>query len=194
MAYSRGTFPENMLSRTLSIWASLLAALIVATSIYGGYHFFSPIPYGDQWDGELGFYKDLIDGNYAVFWAQHMEHRIVFSRVLFWLDIVLFGGRNVFTIVANYVLLFAVALVLWREYRSGRKELHPPLLVGGLILGFLLLWVQAENIKWGFQSQCIAVYLFALMAFAQFSRPDNRPLRVSLAMLLCIASTLLRLP
>ena len=178
------------MSRTLSIWASLLAALIVATSIYGGYHFFSPIPYGDQWDGELGFFKDLTEGNYAVFWAQHMEHRIVFSRVLFWLDIVLFGGRNVFTIVANYVLLFAVALVLWREYRSGHKESHPPLLVVGLILGFLLLWVQAENIKWGFQSQCIAVYLFALMAFAQFSRSDNRPLRISLAMLFCVASTL----
>ncbi|WP_434108774.1 hypothetical protein [Paraburkholderia caffeinilytica] len=178
------------MSRTLSIWASLLAALIIATSIYGGHHFFSPIPYWDQWDGELGFYKDVVEGNYSAFWSQHMEHRIVFSRVLFWLDIVLFGGRNVFTIIANYVLLAAVALVLWREYRSGHKELHPPLFIGGLIVGFLLLWVQAENIKWGFQSQCIAVYLFALMAFAQFSRLDSRPLRISLAMLFCVASML----
>lgn len=178
------------MSRVLSTWAALLAAIIVATSVYGGIHFYSPIPFWDQWDGTLGFYKAITEGHYGALWEQHMEHRIVFSRILFWLDYAMFGGRNVFAVVMNYVLSVCVGLVLLHENRGGQTQRYPALFIGSLALGFALLWVQAENLKWGFQSQCIAVYLFAMMAFAQFSRPDGRSSRLPIAILFCVASTL----
>ncbi|WP_322103460.1 hypothetical protein [Paraburkholderia sp. J41] len=161
------------MNRIFPTWAALLAVFVVVTSVYGGYHHFSSIPFGDQWDGEIGFYQKLQDGDYRAFWTQHMEHRIVFSRILFWLDIAVFRGMNVFTVVMNYVLLAAIGLVFWREYRSGVTVSYSAALIAGLIFGYLFLWCQYSNLLWGFQSQVFAVYLFSFLAFGTYSRPQN---------------------
>lgn len=161
------------MNRIFPTWAALLAVFVVVTSVYGGYHHFSSIPFGDQWDGEIGFYQKLQNGDYRAFWTQHMEHRIVFSRVLFWLDIAIFRGMNVFTVVMNYVLLFAIGLVFWREYRSGATILYSSQIISGIIFGYLFLWCQYSNLLWGFQSQVFAVYLFSFLAFSTYSRPQN---------------------
>lgn len=178
------------MKRVAAVWAAILAAFIVATSVYGGYHYFSPIPYWDQWDGYIGFYKALEDGQYGFFWSQHMEHRIVFSRILFLLDIVVFGGRNAFTVAMNYVLLLAVAGVIWREYAHGKSIPQSPWVIGGLVVGFLFAWCQSENLKWGFQSQGIAVYLFAFLAFAVYSRPEHPVRRLTLAILFSLLAVI----
>ncbi|WP_321941343.1 hypothetical protein [Paraburkholderia tropica] len=171
------------MARLMPVWASILGVFIVVTSIYGGYHYFSPIPYWDQWDGYVGFYKQLQEGRFGVFWAQHMEHRIVFSRILFALDAKFFGGWNAFTVIMNYVLLVLVCWVIWREYDRGASKQHSSWLIGGLIGGFILAWCQSENLKWGFQSQGIAVYLFSFLAFAVYSHADQVSRRIVLAVL-----------
>jgi hypothetical protein len=157
-------------SRALSIWATLLAISIVSTSIYGAYNYFSPIPFWDQWQGYIGFYHRVKGGNYSAWWDRHNEHRIVFSRILFWLDIVLFDGMNIFTVVCNFVLLGLLAFLLWGEQRRGSSIDLSSWLVGGVVVAFLFLWTQNENLKWGFQSQGFAVFLFGALAFAQMSR------------------------
>lgn len=169
--------------RLIAAWAAIVAVCVVVTSIYGGYHYFSPIPYLDQWDGYVGFYRSLRGGRYSAFWSQHMEHRIIFSRILFLLDIVVFGGWNVFTVVMNYLLLLATGVVIFREYWRGKSADQSTWLVGGLIFGFLFAWCQNENLKWGFQSQGIAVYLFAFAAFSAYSRPEHSRRRLTLAIL-----------
>ena len=159
------------MQRIYSLWSALLGIVIVATSIYGGFHYFSPIPYWDQWNGYIGFYHAIVDGDYKFFWSQHMDHRIVFPRVLFFLDIWAFGGRNAFSIVAIYVMLAFLGAIIWREHGKGRATPYSPFIIAGLIFSFLFSWIQNENLKWGFQSQFVAVYLFATAAFAVYSRP-----------------------
>ena len=182
--------------RLFSIWAVVLAVFVIVTSALGGYRYFSPIPYWDQWDSYIGFYERLQQGPFAAFWGWHTQHRIVFSKLLFLLDIELFGGWNIFTVVMNYVLLLGVGLVIWHEYRLGRvkdgalSNQQSPWLIVGLIFGFLFAWCQFENLKSGFQSPFIAVYLFALLAFAAYSRPEHPFRRVALAILFSWLATI----
>ena len=178
------------MSRAFAVWGAVLAMFIVTTSIYGGYRFFSPIPYWDQWDGYIGVYKVLKQGAYQVFWAQHMEHRLVLASAIFWLDIVAFGGWNIFTLVLNYLMLAGIGIAIFNEYHRGRTVEHSPWLIGGIIFGFLFLWCQNENLKWGFQVESIMVYLFSALAFAHFSRPDNRILNITAALVLATLAML----
>ncbi|MFM0427798.1 hypothetical protein PQQ75_02190 [Paraburkholderia aspalathi] len=173
------------MQRIYSLWSALLAVTIVATSIYGGVHYFSPIPYWDQWNGYIGFYHAIQDGDYKFFWSQHMDHRIVLPRILFFLDIYLFGGWNAFCIVAIYAMLAGLGVVIWLEYKKWHTAQYSPLFIIGLIFSFLFSWIQNENLKWGFQSQFIAIYLFAMMAFAFYSKPTAQMSRIVLGVLFC---------
>lgn len=119
-----------------------------------------------------------------------MEHRIVLARIIFLLDIVVFGGWNIFTVIVNYVCVTAIGYVFWRQYRNGATNKYSPLLIGGLIFGFIFLWCQNENLKWGFQSQGLMIYLFSMLAFARFSRIDGNPNRIPIVIVLCVLATL----
>jgi len=93
----------------------------------------------------------------------------------------LFGGWNAFTVIMNYVLLLAIGIVIWREYRNAypaNKNLSSHMLTAGLCAGFLFSWGQHENLTWGFQSQFIAVHLFSFIAFAIYSRCQNPLFRI----------------
>jgi hypothetical protein len=175
--------------RVLSIWAAILGALVVVTSIYGGYHYFSPIPFWDQWDGYIGFFRDLPQLGIKDFWIPHNEHRIVLARVIFWLDIVAFGGWNILPIVLIYASISAMCLIFLREFVRGSAEKPSLMMMAGLIAGMLFLWCQNENLKWGFQIQFLAVYLFAIAAFAQYSRSSNNR-DLACALLFCVLSAL----
>ncbi|WP_250465444.1 hypothetical protein [Caballeronia sp. GAFFF2] len=175
--------------RLLPLWAAFLAIIIVLTSVYGGYHYYSPIPFWDQWDDYVGLFRRIEQGQYSIFWAQHMEHRLILPRAVFLLDILLFGGWNIFDIAVVYALLFGIARIFWNEYTRGRAQHYPRLMIGSLIVGFLLLWCQKENLTWGFQVQVPAIYLFSLLAFAEFSKLDKRALRVCLAVAFGILAT-----
>lgn len=120
----------------------------------------------DQWDGEIGFWERLQSGDVAAWWAQHNEHRIVVTRLLFWLDLKFFHGTSAFLITANVLLHAGTALVLaWAYVR--RASRHPGTwAVVAILLAVRLAWMQDDNLNWGFQSQFVAVYLFALAAFA----------------------------
>jgi hypothetical protein len=62
VGYSRLISGAIPLARALSLWSLPLALAIVATTLYGGYRFYSPIPYWDQWDGYIGFFRTLQEG------------------------------------------------------------------------------------------------------------------------------------
>ncbi|WP_281663876.1 hypothetical protein [Paraburkholderia fungorum] len=178
------------MSRTISICAVLLAAFILVTSIYGGYHFYSPIPYWDQWDGQIGFYRRLGEHPFAAIWGQHMEHRIVFSRLLFWIDRVAFDGGNALLVIVNYLIAAGTAAVFVSEYIRNKDRRVPAVFVFGLVSGMLFLWTQENNLDWGFQSGSLGVNLFTVWAFARFSRDDGRTRNIIAAILLLLAATL----
>ncbi len=156
-----------------------LAAIVifyVLSVIWGAYRFYLPIPRGDMWDGYLDFYIRLLAGDTSAWWGQHNEHRIIFSRVLFFLDLKYFGGLsillipiNVLFVFLNWFMVIKFANVL--VYKRISKNVFFYLFV--LITVFIFSWKQDENIIWAFQSQFWAVYLFPMLAFYQLSKASE---------------------
>ncbi|CAG9213112.1 conserved membrane hypothetical protein [Paraburkholderia sabiae] len=162
------------------IYAALpitVALFFVGTTLTGAIRWFSPVPYLDMWDGYLGFYIAVSKGNWDQFFAQANEHRIVFSKVLFWLDIRYFGGQSRLLIAANLALMTA----LWTAFAYLTRRLIgglPGLITAALLAIPVFSWMQAENITWGYQSQFFAAYLFPLIALIALARSMDGANRV----------------
>ncbi|WNC89083.1 hypothetical protein RI103_15515 [Paraburkholderia sp. FT54] len=149
-----------------------LGVITLGTTVFAVWQHFSPLPYGDSWDGAIGSYMRAAQDSWHVLFAQHNEHRLAFSRLIFFADIRYFGGRNVFSLVSNLVLAGALATAFFRITLHYRPTLSRQTRFGlaGAILVFAFSWMQKENFTWGFQNQWFAVYLFALLAFHSIDR------------------------
>lgn len=131
----------------------------------------SPVPFWDMWDGYLGFYIRVLEGDISAWWYQHNEHRIVLTRVLFWIDLALFSGQSVFLIAVNYLLAITGSLLLVSIFRNvfrGRDYRRSHWLLLTLIVIMPLSWMQEENLSWAFQSQFFLAQLLPLAAFFLF--------------------------
>lgn len=161
------------------IGATCVFLIFFALAVAGGIRNFSPVPHWDMWGGTLGFFIAHSDGNTSIWWSLHNEHRIVLSRVLFWLDYRFFGGTSVFLIVMNYVLVLAAIAVFYRICLA-RLESEPQartfaLITTGLIGAWLFQWMQEENLSWAFQSQFFLAQLLPLCAlFLLFQSTQKR--------------------
>ena len=96
------------------IGMGLFACCMATLAIIGGIKGYSSIPYWDMWDSTVNFNIRLAQGDYSVWWAQHNEHRIVLSKILFWMDQYFFGGLSTFLIITNYLLVLALVYLFWR--------------------------------------------------------------------------------
>lgn len=163
---------ENKLEFATLVFAVIMAGLAIA----GGVIDFSPVPYTDMWKGTVNFIIRINDGDYAAWWDQHNEHRIVLSRVLFWMDQYLFGGGYEFLIIFNYMIVAATSWVYWLFIQNITEEkqlARPPVVLVLFITAWLFLWSQAENLTWAFQSQFFLAQflpLCALFLLAKASR------------------------
>ncbi len=156
----------------------MLGTTIFATTLVGVVFHFSPVPYGDQWDGTLGFYLDALEHPWAAFFGLHNEHRLFFSRLIFFADVRYLGGRNLLDLAANIVLARLIALSLYRiTSRNLRHTRASRMIAAGGVLAFAFAWMQAENFTWGFQNQWFAVYLFGLCAFDALDLSESARLR-----------------
>lgn len=121
-----------------------------------------------MWTGYLDFYIRVLEGDHWVWLAQHNEHRIVLSRIFFWMDLHWFGGVSYFLIIVNYFLLFLVAMTFF-AYLCNNECKPKNSFLSFLLLSFFFTaafsWVQQENLVWGFQSQFILAQLIPLVAF-----------------------------
>lgn len=160
--------------------AVALAVLFVTLTVIGGFRNYSPVPFWDMWGGYLDFFVKVKNGNYSAWWALHNEHRILFSRLLFYLDLDQFGGKAAFLIVCNYTLLaffYYLFLRILNYLLPGTQQKRVRLIIASIICTLTFSWIQHPNLIWGFQSQFIAAYLFPLGAFfflALSSLPDGR--------------------
>ena len=144
-------------------------ALFYFISVFiGAYRYYSYFPVGDMWDGYLGFYLKLMEGDYSAWWAQHNEHRIILSKMFFYLDLKYFNGLSLILIPLNLVLLLCCwgTLLFYSRVllinKITRSELFYFIV---LITVFSFSWKQDENIVWAFQSQFWFAYLLPLIAF-----------------------------
>ena len=155
-------------TRRIDLGFAAVAAVFVALAVAGALRSFSPVPHWDMWDGYLGFYTKLAGGDTGAWWAQHNEHRILLTRLFFWLDLTLFQGRGVLLIVVNY-LLVACTCALFVQMARARGGPSTRWLAGFLV-AWLFLWIQQNNLTWGFQIQFILAQLLPLCGFLAVHR------------------------
>ena len=144
------------------------ALLMVLLAIFGGVRKYSPIPFGDMWEGTLNFHIKLMNGNDPVWWIQHNEHRILLSRILFWIDYKFFEGQSIFLITINYVFAGLASLVFIKfsnlvasQYLQ-RSDLR---VIAFFLISMMFFWSQNNNFTWAFQSQFFLAQLLPLSAF-----------------------------
>lgn len=183
--FSGDTATSTGLMKWTSRWSIILGVAVFLSTLYGVIHFYSPIPWYDEWDGYIGFYRNITTGYLAGWWIPHMEHRLLLPRAFFWADIVWFGGQHYALFLAEQALQTGMVLLVWREYARGQSFKAPLSWTIGLPLALMFSWVQVEVFKWGFELQVIAVYFFALWAAAQYSHLNSRPIeRIGIALVL----------
>jgi hypothetical protein len=144
-----------------------LSTFLVVAAIVGAIRNYSPVPFWDMWNGYLDFFMQVSDGNHAAWWAQHNEHRIFLSRLLFWMDLKFFHGSGVSLIVANYLLVAVGAVVFCAAVRKlTRSTADRTLAVAAMavVCGAAFFWSQENNLTWGFQSQFVLAQLLPMCA------------------------------
>jgi hypothetical protein len=167
--YMKARWPEGL--------SLAFVAIMFTLAVIGVWISFSPVPYWDMWNGTLSFILDIQDGQPQRWWAQHNEHRIILSRILFFLDYEYFGGLSYLLIPLNitFACLSALIFLLFAKMlnvESGkpRKTLN---IVGIIIVGFTFSWMQYENFTWGFQSQFFLAQLLPLAALYFLARSTD---------------------
>jgi hypothetical protein len=163
-----------------------LATIIIGLSIAGGTISKSLIPYWDMLNGYLNFFLKVSDGQNNLWWSLHNEHRIVLSRVLFWIDLNLFKGHNYFLIIVNYLLIFAGGLFFYfiTIQKYGRENRWLAI----FFVAWLFFWGQQENLIWGFQSQFILAQIIPLFALYLLTKGKDRWVYYLVAVILGILS------
>jgi len=154
----------------------VLAVVFVAFAIVGGVRRYLPIPYWDMWFGYVGFMTRSDLSTWQAWWGQHNEHRILLSRLLFWVDYRLFGASLASLIVVNYVLAaWAAVLFVWalRERIGALHARNGALTLAGLVVVVIFSWLQSENFNWAFQSQFFLAQTVPLAALLALYRAQT---------------------
>jgi len=159
---------------SLTSLAKVFSFLIVTLAIVGGFNYFSNVPYWDMWDGYLGFYSHIAAGDYSAWWAQHNEHRVVLSKLFFWVTFKLFNGHAAFLIVVNYLLVILTSYLFYLFLSKISSERREAVSYKGvfisLLVSLLFFWSQKENFTWAFQSQFFLAFNIPLASFYFFSK------------------------
>jgi hypothetical protein len=189
----------------LPVVAVLLALFFLGSTVLGAYRSFSPVPLFDSWVGMVGFYLKSFDDPSA-WWVQHNEHRILFSKLLFWLDMRYFDGSNGLLVPVNILLLLSIwgLLCVHANRLLAGSSAAERLVVCALLAMPCLSWIQTQNIISGFQSMFILVFLVPLLAFYCYARaleaPDHASrwrflsLALGVASIQCMANGIFVLP
>jgi hypothetical protein len=114
-------------------------------------------------------FKDL---KWDMFWQPHNEHRLVISKLFFWLDFALFNGSNLPLLILNLVL---AGLIIWVVYQILVLKMNSLSVsyIWTVLYCFTLFTfsvLQIENYSWGFQIQFFFSVLFPILSFYFYLR------------------------
>jgi hypothetical protein len=121
------------------------------------------LPFGDQW-GEI-ITGRKIDWTWLT--SQHVEHRILFPRLVFWADRIFAHETN----VLNEAVIVAIqcgqaAVLLTLAARARLTAGITRIWAAGLCFALLFWAGQYQNFVWGFQVSFVGVMLAAAGTFA----------------------------
>lgn len=173
--------------RKFVYWALLIASMTIAlyffvTVVIGIFLSYTSVPILDMWDSTVGFYLALQNGNTSIWWAPHNEHRIVLSRLLFWLDLKLTDGRSILSLATHptFAALSVYTFYLFYKQLVVVTSTHSRLiniLVASFLTAWLFQWIQHENFAWAFQSQFFMAQLLPLMSLYLLARSSTAQVR-----------------
>ena len=142
-------------------------------AMLGGVINFSFIPIADSWH-KYEIVKLLQDHNYSSLIETHMEHRILFTRILLMMDYFFFGDKQVFLIVMNYFLNFVCFILIFNIFTTiyhvseNVKKIH-----FFVFFAFSFYWAQRANLTWEFQSQFYLFIIFSLLTFRSIYKKNS---------------------
>jgi len=164
-----------IVERAFQWFAGATVLTFLSLLAYFAWVHFSSIPYLDSWSGYIGFYLDADSAQ--AWWRQHNQHRILFSKLYFWLDLHFFAGRAVLLIVLNFLLM----TLAWAVLAAAARELLRDYSKAALWLVCCALalicssWMQHDNFASPFQNQFIAAFAFPLLAFFLLAHSEQWP-------------------
>ncbi|WP_417381388.1 hypothetical protein [Gimesia sp.] len=164
-------------TKFLNLYLASVSLLVFLTTLWGIYSNYSPVPFWDMWDGGINFYLHVLDQDHSVWLAQHLEHRILIPKMLFWLDMKFFNGIGVFLLWMQLIIQLGTASVFIAVVSKKIKSDPNKIAIYSFILCLLFSWVQNENFTWTFQSSFLLVYMFSILAFecmGRFSSSNNK--------------------
>jgi hypothetical protein len=181
----RQIMQDNKTQKTMRMGGWALAVIFLNMTVAGAWLHYSPIPFWDMWNGYIDFGNRLISGEPGIYFAQHNEHRIALSRVLFFIDLRYFNGDSSFLIATNLILLLATALTVARVAAHYNFQKRPSTLPT-LLFAWLLAWAQHENITWAFQSQFILAQLLPLWGLLALHKSSEQAQGGAFLLLACL--------
>lgn len=152
-----------------------IPAAFLALLLIGAARAYTPVPTYDMWEGAIVPAFQMLDGDGREVLRFWNEHRIVFSKILFWIDTGFFGARLAFLIVANILLAVGLWLVLCAAARPLIDEKGLRRIVCAGIAALSFSWMQRENIDSPFQSQFLLAFLVPLAAFLSLANSARGP-------------------
>jgi hypothetical protein len=149
-----------------------LAALIY--SILLTIRTYMPCPFWDEWVVIDAIADGKGPGSWSWLWSLSNEHRIVIPRLLIWIDLFWFGGKNLSLLVETFVLqALQWAAISYMIQRFTELPLFLKRTMQGLFAFCLFHPNQAENFTWAFQISFVIPFVLgtsALIAVAFFGR------------------------
>lgn len=135
---------------------------------------YMPCPFWDEWD----VIADIANGqgpwSWAWLWSQHNEHRIAIPRLLIWLDVMVFRGKN----VSLFVELWVVQILHWasisfviQRFTNFPESLKRTL--QGLFALCLFNINQAQNFTWAFQVSFVLPFAIGTTALLGIAFIEN---------------------
>jgi len=124
----------------------------------------------DEWDS-IDFFDRLRQGTVTFhdFIRQHNEHRILFPRLVFALDLALTDARNTINLASILVCQVLHVLLFHRLISIGAKDRLLKWTLTAFVTLMLFSIVQKENFVWAFQIQFVGVFLFFTLAASTLS-------------------------
>jgi hypothetical protein len=157
----------------IATWFAILySALSIIILVIRTYH---PMPWHDEW-AVIRSVRAWDEGTplLQLLFANHNEHRIFFPRLFYFVDFYYFGGRSIFTLLSNLLIVGLVAFLFY--HLAKQKDKNSKIISLGAAL-LILGGHQASNFIWAFQIQWTLFCLFATLTFILFfySAKENIP-------------------
>jgi hypothetical protein len=148
-------------------WAILLAGIItIGVAAYMVVVSYSSLPWDDGWVQIDPMVSGINPLSFHWLWAQHDEHRVVFTKLFMLADLRLFHARQAFLLTSILVIQFLFWLLLsWSMRVLGGWRGRLWLAGTGLAAFCLFCPSQWHNFVWGFEPCFMLPGLFATLSF-----------------------------